>query len=312
MNLELHPLCTLFPRLGEAEFAALVADIRANGLRQSIVTHNGMILDGGNRYRACLEAGVQPRFLEFDGDNIVSFVLSANLHRRHLTPGQQAAIVASATDWGRAQGVGRPQSGNVAGLPESGSVAGNGESGNGAALSRVQDRAAQSGASERTQRMADKVARADPELAKQVAQGTVSLPDAVAKVEGKPSVATKRQQATSGPATTTTPDDDGPSATDLLDEMQADVRKAEARVAELEAALTADGKEAVVKLSQRLDHAERRQAELQEDAAKLKQARDFYERQLARCGKAVGERDLDRVAPKVEAMARAARERAVA
>lgn len=305
MNLELHPLCTLFPRLGDTEFAALVADIRANGLRQAIVTHKGMILDGGNRYRACIEAGVQPRFLEFDGDNIVSFVLSANLHRRHLTPGQQAAIVASATDWGRAQGVGRPQSGNVAGLPESGSVAGNGESGNGAALSRVQDRAAQSGASERTQRMADKVARADPELAKQVAQGAVSLPEAVAKVEGKPSVATKRQQPTSGPVTTTTPEDDGPSAAELLDEMQADLRRAEARVAELEKALTDDGKEAVVKLSQLLEHAQRRQAELQEDAAKLKQARDFYERQLARCGKAVGQRDLDKVAPAVEAFVRA-------
>ncbi|MFY7913559.1 MAG: hypothetical protein ACOVPA_02720 [Rubrivivax sp.] len=126
----------------------------------------------------------------------------------------------------------------------------------------------------------------------------------------KPTVATARDKPTSGPVTKTEPaadpaDIDRPSAGDLLDEMQTDLRRAESRVAELEKALTADGKAAVVNLSQRLEHAERRQGELQEDAAKLKQARDFYERQLARCGKAVGQRDLDKVAPAVEAFVRA-------
>lgn len=107
------------------------------------------------------------------------------------------------------------------------------------------------------------------------------------------------------PAATPDADDDSPSAADLLDDMQTDLRKAEARVAELEKALTEGGKDQVVTLMQRLDHAERRQGELQEDAAKLKQARDFYERQLARCGKAVGQRDLDKIAPAVEAFVRA-------
>jgi hypothetical protein len=40
--------------------------------------------------------GVVPRFVKFAGGNIVSFVLSCNLHRRHMSPGQQATIVASA------------------------------------------------------------------------------------------------------------------------------------------------------------------------------------------------------------------------
>ena len=35
---------------------------------------------------------------------------------------------------------------------------------------------AQSGASDKTQRMADKVAKTDPELAKKVAHGEISLP----------------------------------------------------------------------------------------------------------------------------------------
>ncbi|WOS40697.1 hypothetical protein [Xanthomonas rydalmerensis] len=167
---ELHPLCTLFPRLSGAEFDSLRDDIAANGLSQPIVLLDGQILDGGNRYRACLEAGVEPHFSEFKGGNIVSFVLSANLHRRHMSAGQQAAIVATAQDWAKAQSHGGDRkSDQPATLP----------------LDRVADRAAQSGASERTQRMADKVAKADPALAKQVAHGEVSLPKAVAKVEGK-------------------------------------------------------------------------------------------------------------------------------
>lgn len=171
MTYELHPLCTLFPRVVGAEFDALVADIRSNGLRQSIVLHGDMILDGGNRYRACIEAGVEPHFEYYEGDSIVAFVLSANLHRRHLSPGQQAAIVSSAQDWATAQTVGRP---NSATLHD---------------FSTAEKRAAESGASLRTQKMADKVAKADPELAKKVAHGEVTLPKAVQQIEQKPAKA---------------------------------------------------------------------------------------------------------------------------
>jgi hypothetical protein len=164
LALDLHPLCTLVPRLVGVEFEALKADIAAHGQREPIVVHAGFILDGGNRYRACIEVGVEPALKEFTGDNPVSFVLSANLHRRHLAPGQQAAIVASAQDWSRAHAVGGDRkSDQAATLP----------------LDSVADRAAQSGASERTQRMADSVARQSPDLARQVAHGEISLPKAL-------------------------------------------------------------------------------------------------------------------------------------
>jgi len=165
-RLELHPLCTLFPRLTGADFDALRDDIAANGLRQPIVMHEGMILDGGNRYAACLAANIKPTFAEFRGDSIGAFVLSVNMHRRHLSPGQQAAIMATVQSWADAQPANRPQkAGNVAGL------------------STIADRAAQSGASERTQRMADKVAKASPELSGQVARGEISLPKAAKQIE---------------------------------------------------------------------------------------------------------------------------------
>src|ERR1035437_8652886 len=101
-GLELHPLCSLFPRMAGAEFDSLVADIKANGQREPIIIQDGMILDGGNRYRACLEAGLEPQTMKYGGGNIVSYVLSANMHRRHLSAGQQAAIVASCQDWQKA------------------------------------------------------------------------------------------------------------------------------------------------------------------------------------------------------------------
>jgi hypothetical protein len=52
------------------------------------------ILDGRNRYRACLAAGVGPVFRPFTGDDPIRFVLAANIHRRHLTESQRAMIAA--------------------------------------------------------------------------------------------------------------------------------------------------------------------------------------------------------------------------
>ena len=48
------------------------------------------ILDGRNRYRACLAAGVEPRFVDYFGNSPVQDVVSWNLERRQLTPSQAA------------------------------------------------------------------------------------------------------------------------------------------------------------------------------------------------------------------------------
>ena len=82
--LPLHPLCTLFPRMAGDEFAALVADIRTHGLRQPIVLHEGMVLDGGNRYRACLDAGVVPVFVIVTV--VVAYVAPLRLTPYHPSP----------------------------------------------------------------------------------------------------------------------------------------------------------------------------------------------------------------------------------
>jgi len=305
---ELHDLCKLFPRLGGAEFDALCQDIKANGLREPIVLHEGKILDGGNRYRACIEAGVDPLFVDFDGGNVVSFVLSANLHRRHLTAGQQAAIVATAQDWAKAHAAGSNQhkartlDGPVT-LPDR--------------LATVAGRASASGASERTQRMADSVAKRDPELARQVAHGEVSLPRAAERVGvRKPRTSKANAKPPSPNPALDHPDagadgDDAalnlPKALELIQELETELQQAHQREQGLEAALAADNAKAeLLTLQKCLAHAERRRDEEMRKAKDLTGVRDFYKKQLARCGKAVGEPDLKKVVAAVEALARAA------
>jgi hypothetical protein len=96
MGLKFHPLADIFPLMEGAEFDELVADIKTHGLRCSIITYDGMILDGRNRYNACLKAGVEPAAQEGDGNILdpVAFVISANIHRRHLSAEDKRKLIA--------------------------------------------------------------------------------------------------------------------------------------------------------------------------------------------------------------------------
>jgi ClpX C4-type zinc finger len=84
----------MFPLLTGAEFDAFAADIKVNGLREKITLFEGKILDGRNRYRATFKAGIEPQFEEFKGDDPAAFVISRNIHRRHLTPKLKRDLIA--------------------------------------------------------------------------------------------------------------------------------------------------------------------------------------------------------------------------
>ena len=91
-----HPLSAVFPPMTETEMDELRADIAAHGLRMPIVLYKRQILDGWQRYLACVETGVDPRYERFEGDAVAArdFVISANLKRRHLDASQRAMIAA--------------------------------------------------------------------------------------------------------------------------------------------------------------------------------------------------------------------------
>jgi ParB-like chromosome segregation protein Spo0J len=95
-GLEVHEAAELFPLITGPDFDALVNDIRLNGQMEPIVLDGeSRIIDGRNRARACEALNVRPVTKRYDGDNVVQFVVSHNLHRRHLTDSQRAMIAAS-------------------------------------------------------------------------------------------------------------------------------------------------------------------------------------------------------------------------
>lgn len=89
---EHHEIANIFPLFADSEMEALTQDIKAHGLREAIWLYEGKILDGRNRYLACGLAGVMPSFRQYEGTDPVGFVVSLNLHRRHLNESQRGMV----------------------------------------------------------------------------------------------------------------------------------------------------------------------------------------------------------------------------
>ena len=94
--MEAHLAATIFPLLGSEALARLGDDIAEQGLRDAIEVFEGKILDGRNRYNACLSRGVEPRFVSVETPDPFAYVVSKNLHRRHLDESQRALCAARA------------------------------------------------------------------------------------------------------------------------------------------------------------------------------------------------------------------------
>lgn len=94
IDLPFHPLAAIFPLIDGPDFDSLRDDIAAHGVREPVVLFEGAILDGRNRYRASQAAGVDCPMTEYRGDDPAAYVVSLNLHRRHLTESQRAMAAA--------------------------------------------------------------------------------------------------------------------------------------------------------------------------------------------------------------------------
>jgi len=97
-----HPAADLFPMHDEATFTALVKSITEEGFDEHeriVLMPDGTLLDGRNRYKACLTAGVEPMFRTYTGSDPVGFVLARNsTSRRHLSESQRAMIAGRAAN----------------------------------------------------------------------------------------------------------------------------------------------------------------------------------------------------------------------
>jgi ParB-like chromosome segregation protein Spo0J len=96
MTRKFHPLAETVPSMTDEEYVELVADIRANGLREKITLYQDMILDGRHRYKACNATGRTAVFDTFEGTEAQAraFVISKNYHRRMVTAAKKRERIA--------------------------------------------------------------------------------------------------------------------------------------------------------------------------------------------------------------------------
>jgi hypothetical protein len=111
-TIAVHPAADMFPMMSDAELDVLAADIKKNGLAHKVTLwgprcseieniKDFQLLDGRNRLEAMERAGIQvdlDRHFEFYFTDMkidpYEYVVSANIHRRHLTAEQKRDLIA--------------------------------------------------------------------------------------------------------------------------------------------------------------------------------------------------------------------------
>lgn len=90
--MDFHPIANVWPLMQEEELKALSQDIKQNGQLNPIWLYQGKILDGRNRYTACVMAGTKPLTKDYTGEEPAAFAVSLNDKRRHMNKGQLGAV----------------------------------------------------------------------------------------------------------------------------------------------------------------------------------------------------------------------------
>jgi len=161
-ELKPHPIAQCFPKLDKADFAKMVASVKAHGMADPIWLYEGMILDGRHRYHACIRAGAGFQTREYRGDDPVGFAVAINDNRRHYTAGQKAAVASALAALPQGQ---RPR--QMGGVPT------------------IREAAGKVGVSVDSVKKLRRVEAASPATAKAVADGKISLNRAERIVEEK-------------------------------------------------------------------------------------------------------------------------------
>lgn len=94
-----HPAADLFPMMQGIQWEQFKEDVRQNGFQESVTLYKNQILDGRNRYKVAIELNMLDDLPISEIDDDTNFdpyqwVISRNLHRRHLNESQRAGIAA--------------------------------------------------------------------------------------------------------------------------------------------------------------------------------------------------------------------------
>lgn len=95
-----HPLSAAFPAMTAEEFQELKDSIENIGVQNAITVADNMVLDGWNRYRACIELGMDCPVAELAPDTDPrDFVMAQNKARRHVNKAQLAMATTAVYAW---------------------------------------------------------------------------------------------------------------------------------------------------------------------------------------------------------------------
>ncbi|MBU1172998.1 MAG: ParB N-terminal domain-containing protein [Proteobacteria bacterium] len=179
--MEINPLANMLPMIQGEEWESFKADIAKNGIKQPVMVHEGAIIDGRNRWKACQELNLDCPITEWDGHgSILDYIISCNLERRHLTPSQRAAFAAEALplferELKEKERLRKSGKLTMANLPQSKGLA--------------RDHAARAlHTSGRAVQDAKKIQEKSPELFERVKAGEKTVNEALSELQGKPHV----------------------------------------------------------------------------------------------------------------------------
>lgn len=107
-TLKTHPAADAWPMMDDKQYTELLQDIHAHGQQQPITLCEGKILDGRNRYRACLELGIAPKTETYSG-NPFSQAWSLNGPRRDVEAVRKGVILIllqeKSKEWDKRHGI---------------------------------------------------------------------------------------------------------------------------------------------------------------------------------------------------------------
>lgn len=180
----IHPDCNSVPDIGRRDFDSLVDSIEIHGLTTPIqIDEQGLLVDGRCRLRACHVLGVSLTDDQIQVSEVDSAAIAdANFARRHLTRGQKAMRACRLLDEERAKAKERKKAGAAKGRANRGKQLGTDtvpSKKKRVRQPRAIDIVAKStGLSRDAITEADLLRQTDPELAKRVEMGMITIEDA--------------------------------------------------------------------------------------------------------------------------------------